>query len=568
MHTNIANDANLILNPSGGNIGIGVTTPTSALHVNATSAGDGGTNNGLGSALYIKQNTVWSGLQPWALYVADGGYTYLSGFRVESPGGLRSLMAVDSTKAIGFATSGDQPITFTQSQATERMRIATGGNVGIGTSAPGRRLEVANAIVGGANDILRVNNTSAGATDQVRLTLTRAADTGTGVARGMVFFGTSGASGWADYESRALVFYTGAGAAATEKFRLSAAGGLSLGNGYVATDAGAGNLIVQGGVGIGITAPGSYDLNVAGTSLFSDDVTLNKTGGAVLYIAPSGSGSATLSMLSNTGGYSIINADGVADILKLQTAAADRLTIIANGNVGIGTTAPAAKLMVVANSAGDGFISAAGAATYSPQFSLNNTTTQLGAMGLALSSAHFSGVALANDVVIRATAASSNGNLIITNQNGTGDIKFATGSTNSNDTVKMLISNNGNVGIGSSTPSQKLAVNGNVAAIAFIYTSDRNMKKNIKTLDNSLEKILKLRGVSFNWKENNEESLGLIAQEVERVYPELVTTSVGGKGVQYGNLVAPLIEAVKEQQKEIDMLEARIKTLEVKNKRK
>jgi len=60
----------------------------------------------------------------------------------------------------------------------------------------------------------------------------------------------------------------------------------------------------------------------------------------------------------------------------------------------------------------------------------------------------------------------------------------------------------------------------------------------------------------------NQKSLGLIAQEVEKVYPELVTTSNGSKAVQYGNLIAPLIEAIKAQQAQITALEARIRSLE------
>ena len=103
-----------------------------------------------------------------------------------------------------------------------------------------------------------------------------------------------------------------------------------------------------------------------------------------------------------------------------------------------------------------------------------------------------------------------------------------------------------------------------VEAVSFVYTSDRNLKKNIKTLDNSLDKIMQLRGVSFNWRKDGQASVGLIAQEVEKVYPELVTTdSNGTKAVEYGNLVAPLIEAVKAQQNKIDQLETRISILEM-----
>ena len=103
---------------------------------------------------------------------------------------------------------------------------------------------------------------------------------------------------------------------------------------------------------------------------------------------------------------------------------------------------------------------------------------------------------------------------------------------------------------------------GTMTATGFIYNSDVKLKKNINTIDNALAKILQLRGVSFNWKKDNSPSVGLIAQEVETVFPELVSESNGIKSVQYGNLVAPLIEAVKEQQKEIESLNGRIKILE------
>ena len=74
---------------------------------------------------------------------------------------------------------------------------------------------------------------------------------------------------------------------------------------------------------------------------------------------------------------------------------------------------------------------------------------------------------------------------------------------------------------------------------------------------------MKLRGVTFDWQETGSSSVGLIAQEVEKVFPELVAGEEGNKSVAYGNLVAPLIEAVKAQQVEIEMLRARIYKLEL-----
>lgn len=126
-----------------------------------------------------------------------------------------------------------------------------------------------------------------------------------------------------------------------------------------------------------------------------------------------------------------------------------------------------------------------------------------------------------------------------------------------------LIIDKGNVGIGTSVPSEKLEVIGNVKAVTFLNSSDERLKENISKIENSLDKILKLNGVSFNWKGNGEKGTGLIAQNVESVFPELVKTDInsGMKSVEYGNLVAPLIEAIKEQQKTIESQQRQIDEL-------
>ena len=95
--------------------------------------------------------------------------------------------------------------------------------------------------------------------------------------------------------------------------------------------------------------------------------------------------------------------------------------------------------------------------------------------------------------------------------------------------------------------ASKLYIWGTTYATSFIYSSDERLKKNIFTLEDSLEKINKLRWVSFDWREDDVKDIGLIAQEIEEVYPDLVKTSDEGmKSVQYGNIVAILIEWVKE----------------------
>lgn len=102
-----------------------------------------------------------------------------------------------------------------------------------------------------------------------------------------------------------------------------------------------------------------------------------------------------------------------------------------------------------------------------------------------------------------------------------------------------------------------------IYANAFYYSSDESIKKNIKTIPNALENVLKLRGVEFNWKRDGRADIGVIAQEVEKVFPQLVSTNktTGLKSVEYSNLVGPLIEAVKEQQKEIEEMRKEIEEL-------
>ena len=120
---------------------------------------------------------------------------------------------------------------------------------------------------------------------------------------------------------------------------------------------------------------------------------------------------------------------------------------------------------------------------------------------------------------------------------------------------------NENVGIGTTNPSQKLDVIGNVKATNFNTTSDQNLKTNIHKIENPLEKVVEIRGVNFEWKQNNKSSVGVIAQEVEKVLPELVTDS-GTKTVNYNGLIGLLIEVVKEQQEQINSLNSRLSKLE------
>jgi hypothetical protein len=102
---------------------------------------------------------------------------------------------------------------------------------------------------------------------------------------------------------------------------------------------------------------------------------------------------------------------------------------------------------------------------------------------------------------------------------------------------------------------------GTLNATELNATSDINLKENIRTLENPIEKVMQLNGVSFDWKESQESSMGVIAQELEKVFPELVRTG-DIKSVNYNGLIGVLIEGMKKQQEQINILMNKIKTLE------
>ena len=106
------------------------------------------------------------------------------------------------------------------------------------------------------------------------------------------------------------------------------------------------------------------------------------------------------------------------------------------------------------------------------------------------------------------------------------------------------------------TGSNALTFTGaDITAGTFSASSDIVKKENIQTIDNALTKVSQMRGVSFDWKDTKKKSLGVIAQEVESIVPEIVGTDGDGtKTVSYDSIVGILIEAIKELKAEVDEL--------------
>jgi len=132
----------------------------------------------------------------------------------------------------------------------------------------------------------------------------------------------------------------------------------------------------------------------------------------------------------------------------------------------------------------------------------------------------------------------------------------------------MTITSAGDVGIGTTAPSQKLDVNGNIqctnlTAINTVTESDYRLKENIKPLENTLDKIKNLKPVSYNLKKDGSYDEGLIAHEVQEIFPSLVIGDKDAKqedgsdlyqAIAYGKLVTHLIKAVQELSAEVERL--------------
>jgi hypothetical protein len=208
--------------------------------------------------------------------------------------------------------------------------------------------------------------------------------------------------------------------------------------------------------------------------------------------------------------------DGDNEILGVGTGVSTESIIFKNGNVGINTTNPEAKLVVAGHinipenhclygpgGIGDGF-------TY------NNGTYNGPVQHYSLGWYPTTGAAEA----------------ILT---GCGGIKLLVGA-----------------------PSQ-----GAYVTPTGVYNySDARLKTNVAPMSNMLDTVMQMRGVTFNLKANDQPSFGFIAQELEEVFPLAVDTDGSGtKAINYANMTAVLVEAVKEQQAQIDALKAEIEAL-------
>jgi mucin-19 len=307
-------------------------------------------------------------------------------------------------------------------------------------------------------------------------------------------------------------------------------------------------LSTEGKVGIGTSQPTSK-LTVQG------DVSIASTLGigTVIDIVPydtlnsgtlswEGSAGQLLSITNNLTTGSIYSVNDVSGIPSIDVDANGTIQLGPyGGNIGLGTTNPTAKLHVI------GDVRVSGASTFGGIVELDNSLRDIngnvGAAGSVLIST-VSGVSWS-------APASGGGSISIANTttNAIHYVKFSPVSTGTTATLNV---NTDRLQFNPST--------GTLSATVFTSLSDRTQKEDIRPIENAIGIVNQLTGVRYNWKNNtNKPSIGLIAQDVEEVIPEVVVEMADGlKSVSYGNIVAVLIEAIKEQQVRIEELEDRL----------
>jgi hypothetical protein len=240
---------------------------------------------------------------------------------------------------------------------------------------------------------------------------------------------------------------------------------------------------------------------------------------------------------------------GEACTLELGTSndGDDHISLMPSGNVGIGTLTPANKLDVM----GDVAI------LNKHAFRGSDTWLRLNQDGAFPNGVHTPG--------LFAPMALNVGGAIGFGSPGTGNGVF-TGNVKAASFTGILLSGNGKYFVTMQDDRNFVLYNVSGGAVWSSSTSvsDVRLKKDIRTLDNAVANLQSLRGIAFSWKDSElgeGDQIGVVAQEVEQVYPTLVSTIQGRKLVNYQGLIPVLIEAVKEQQLRIGDLQSEIRIL-------
>ena len=410
------------------------------------------------------------------------------------------------------------------------------GKVGIGKAAPINQLDVAGGMVVGAN-----------------YSSTNTAPVNGLLVEGNVGIGTTNPSPTSKLTVKGNSYFdgnVGIGKGGPIN-RLDVAGGMVVGENYSsAVSAPTNGLLVEGNVGIGTTSKGTAKLEIDGTvnpgTLLHIQTGKSFASSQIIFQSDYGDGNAFRPYKLLTPSNNLSNDPFVWDTNNAHAWSTDgieRMRIDSNGNVGIGTAETGnAKLAVMGGNVGIG--TAYPMAPLEINYNSTKGTPQL----LLVESEddyariNFKSVYPPNYFTIAAKPATE-GNL-----NTTAWLNFYYSQTGKD---LLWIRGDGKIFCGEGTWAG----------------SDIRLKNNIAPLTGVLDKVKNMRGVSFEWKSEQAEpgggrNIGMIAQEVEPYFPELVSTDPKGyKSLSYDKFTAVLLEAIKEQQAQIDALKAELKNL-------
>jgi len=465
---------------------------------------------------------------------------------------------------------------------SERMRIDSSGNVGIGTSSPGSKLDVSGRIGATATQTFLFNGTT-GTYGTFSYNGTVVGDIGTG--NQVVSGGGNTDFAMTTRGATSLLFGTNT----TERMRIDSSGNVLInrtsysGYGKLNVEGGAdftgGNVIMcrdSGNVGIGTASP-------------QLKFVVSNAGAAGLEIDPTAVASAPVIQSYNRSGAAYTQLTYSALQHVFQISGSERMRIDSSGNVGIGTSSPSYPLEVRQD----------GASSANYIGSVNTTATgSSGAAGyLARAGSNFAYFYVRGDGLAYIDNATANP--LVFAVNGTERVRLdssgnflvgtTSASTSSSPGVKVLPSEGGAnspqlsiVTSASTGTTASLAIYSTGASALRFYVdnggtiyatntsisaiSDQRLKENVRDLDTGLGAILALKPRRFDWKvgkgKDVKDDMGFIAQEVETVLPELVSGWKAGEGepddlksVKAGDLIPVLVKAIQELTARVAQLE-------------
>ncbi|MEG0928291.1 tail fiber domain-containing protein [Chryseobacterium sp.] len=491
-------------------------------------------------------------------------------------------------KTLGTNNSFDLPIV---TNGTEKARLTTAGSLGINTTAPNATLDVTLRPASGlpegiiapriTGDALRAKNALYLAAQDGTLVYVTTADTApagktVNVTSSGYFYYDNATSTWIKLGVGGSSGPTtpdwalGGNTVATEQ-TLGTIDNLDLP--FITNNTEKARLTKAGFLGVGTTTPG-HGIHLVSTtaSQTADNITITSgvnpafvaiqttptAGRALGSMQFQGQGVAAM----KAGIYSTVEASAATSSLEFHTSDTEQVRIDGKGFVGVGTTTPLSKLHIEGTDPADADDNDIRLSSYKDNTDVPTLYLTRGRGTSVTSPSNL----LANDFVGLTRYLGQVGGSLSTL--ATMGYQYQGNGTTTNG--RFYFSLNGNLRA-ALDQSGELRVYGNVIANDLTLTSDARFKTDIATIKNALPIINSLRGTTYqmnkkafpdrNFAEGKQ--YGVIAQEVEKLLPELVITSEDGyKSVNYIGMIPVLIEAVKEQQKQITTKDSKIKELE------